>query len=53
MLERMYSMITVSGKAYLFLRLYSFEVVRLGEKTRKGEGVRSGERAGEGRSEGR
>ena len=40
-------MITVSGKAYLFPKLYSFEVVRLGEKTRKGDGVGSEER-GEG-----
>lgn len=49
MLERMYSMIKVSGKAYLFPRLYSFEVVRLGEKTRKGDGVGSEERGGAGR----
>lgn len=42
-------MITVSGKAYLFPRLHSFEVVRLGEKTRKGDGVGRGERGGEGR----
>ena len=44
-------MIKVSGKAYLFPRLYSFEVVRMGEKTRKGEGVGSEERGGAGRRE--